>query len=129
MNGTCRMLPILRPCCRRDVGSRMNSSNVSAAASKQEENALQALGEGGSSQTLTIEPFQQETHSRAWGRVGTFRDPSRPWEHKCLGGGGPRGCGWWWWGLSVGGARCSIAGLFVCWAAPGDPLVRTAAVT
>lgn len=46
MNGTCRTLPILRPSCRRDVGSWMNSSNVSATACEREENASQALGEG-----------------------------------------------------------------------------------
>lgn len=47
MNGMCRTLPILGASPGRAVGSCMNSSNVSATAGERQENASQALGEGG----------------------------------------------------------------------------------
>lgn len=121
MNGMCRTLPILRASRCRAVGSCMNSSNVSATAGEREENASQALGEGGEGPGPSQNsPFQQGTYSRVQGlSSGMLRDPLQCWEREWLHGGGQRGCGRWQWGpVWLGGAWVWQWGPFCRRAAP-----------
>lgn len=104
----------------------MNSSNVSATASEQEENALQALGEGGQ----VLDPPKIAFPTRGLFRaVGLSWDAQRP--VTVVGAGTPAergpmrlreavaGASW------QGGTGCSGGDPFVRRAAPGGPACST----
>lgn len=104
----------------------MNSSNVSATASEQEENALQALGEGGQALDPPKIAFPTRGLFRA---VGLSWDAQRP--VTVVGEGTPaqEGLMGLWEVVAgtpwQGGTRCSDGDPFVRRAAPGGPACGT----